>query len=191
MHKVLDTSIVATFGRLEFYDKTNKYRQVNVTGVGANAEKTLDRLEFENNDSDSMYRLAGFIADTVTGSNVSIITIGTGDASVTQESFAFLDDTRKELDDFVFFIDSDSSEKGNQPLNLHQYDDFESGTITIGADASGCVGTATDAIVFRAFDYGEYKASDGSIKYGYQDDGQTVSDVGGPNILADTIYCQA
>ena len=181
LHEIIPVSTVAKGGLLELYTTTLTTGQVNITGVGANAEKTLDHLKYTNNDSDSAMNLAGFFFDIGYGGNVSKIEVKSGDSTITDTGLKFEVTADKEKDDFVSEIDDDSATPGNQPIILHEYDEFESGKIIIGANSNGCA-SGGEGITVYAFDKANFKARDGTIQFGHQTDTDTVADVGASHV---------
>ena len=70
------------------------------------------------------------------------------------------------------------------PIMLHEFDQWNSGTVPIKASGSN----PSETLTWKAVDWAEYKASKGSnansITYGYEDDADTPADVGALNILS-------
>ena len=200
-HIVIDSYKVPTSAKLQFYDDTyttGTGGAINMS-AGADATDTFQKMKFTNNNSDTMLPLGGFYFDIIESSNVSALDIS-GSASlsgmdkattqIVESDLSTKVSARKTLWDFVFEIDDDSSQSGNQALLMEENDYLETGSVSVTADGDGCSGSA-DLISSYAFTKGYYRSNkEDSVKYGHETDA-TTSAVITSDITGETFYCTA
>lgn len=201
-HVVIDVYAVPTTAQISFYNdqyQTGSGGTINVTSVGASATGTLAKMRVKNNNTDKILPIGGVYFATVTGSNVSDIDLsGSATLSGFDHSSTMINpsdlstsvSTRKDNWDYVFEIDDNSAESGNQALLIEENDYLESGSVKVKGDGDGCT-SAGELISSYGFTRGYYRATkDQSVKYGVETDAD-ASAVITSDITGDTFYCTA
>lgn len=181
-HIVISAFRVPTNAKIQFYnDQYNTgYLTANVT-VGASGTGTLQKMRFTNNNTDTIYPLGGFYLDVAEATNITVIDMAGGVilSGMDKTSSLLVDSSvstgvsaRKTKWEYVFEIDDDASESGNQALLLEENDYLETGSISVTGDGDGCV-TAGEDIAPYAFVRGYYRSATDGVKYGIETDSQT------------------
>jgi hypothetical protein len=179
----------STGGTITYYDK-NGANEANLT-LAANEESYFGKMEFRISSANCAYNLAGFYIDTVTGTNISNIDMsgtadvigqkGHPDTNIVKGKAKY--ERIKDVDDYVFEIDDNSAQEGNQPLMMHQYDYLNTGSVTVLADADGTSGVG-DTMTTYAFDktsFRSYKV-EAIFDNAVEDDQDSPSDIGAADI---------
>src|SRR3990167_5025796 len=121
---------------------------INATGASASSTSSNVEALVRNNGTYEAYNFGVVYFDVPVTSNISVIDIK-GTATVANNpvsSVAVIDaslDAKellsiKNLNDFMFEIDADSSKAGEQPVMLEQSDEIDLGTIAITVNGNGC-----------------------------------------------------
>lgn len=194
----LDAYNLSTSATGDFFKDGNFTASQTLT-VTADNEDTLDKLRLKNSavSGSGWLPLGGIYFDTVASSNVSDIDATGGvtlygmDATSAKLVTSDLNtrvNSRKESWDYVFEIDADSAEPGNQVLLMEENDYFETGVITVKGDGDGC-GGADETITPYTFQKGYYRKTLGDgIGYGHETDASSSTAIGTDQTL-DTITC--
>lgn len=191
-------------GAIQFYDdtySTGTDGAINIS-CGADGTDTFQKMKFTNNGTDTAYNLGGFYFDVIEDTNVSDVDVSGSIAlfSMDHSSAKIVDSSlgtsvtgRKSKWDFVFEVDDDASESGNQPLLMYEADYLETGSVSVTADGDGCPTDAnSDLISSYAFAKGYYRSSkENSVKFGHETDATTPTRIGGStgDITGDTFRC--
>lgn len=201
-HVLIDAYTLADSAQINIYNdqlQTGTGGAVNLTGVGADATGTWQKLRIKNNDSDSILPLGGIYFNTVTSSNVSGIDaegsatlygMDHSSAKFVESDLSTSVSTRKDNWDFVFEVDDDSSKSGNQPLLLEENDYVETGSVAVTADGDGC-SSAGELVSMYAFTKGYFRNTKSTgIGFGHETDASSASVVSA-DYTGDTWYCTA
>lgn len=200
-HIVIDAYTVNTVAPLmDFYDDTLTVADsgaVNLS-VGADGSDSFSKMRFKNNDTDKWIPLGGFYIDVIEATNISNIEMaGSATLSGMDHSSTQIKDSdlttkvtaRKSIFDYVFELDDDASESGNQALLLEENDYLETGAVTVYSDV-GCTAGSTGArMVAYAFTKGYFRETKGTgIGYGHENDQSTASVITA-DLTGSTVYC--
>lgn len=198
-HVLIDAYTLATSAQVNIYnDQYSTSDGINISGVGADATGTWQKLRIKNNDSDTFLPLGGIYMNIVTSSNISMIEMA-GSATLhgmDHSSASFVESdlstsvgTRKDNWDFVFEIDDDSTVAGNQALVLEENDYIESGSVAVTADGDGCSVSDDELVSMYAFTKGYFRAEKSSaVLFGHETDASSGAVISA-DLTGDTWYC--
>jgi len=166
--------------------------------VGADGSDSFEKMKFKNNNTNKWLPLGGFFFNVIEDTNISGIDMSGSarlvgmDKASTQVVISDLSTAvtaRKTAWDYVFEIDDDSAQEGNQALILEENDYLETGPITV-TSAVGCTAGSTGAqMVIKAFTKGFYRTTkDAGVEYGHETDA-TIASVISADITGTTVYC--
>lgn len=201
-HIVLDAynALGSGRGKLQFYTDTyatGSGGAVNVS-VSAGGSGKFQKARFTVNSTDTVYPLGGFYFNRVASSNISDIDMsgsatlsGMTHAStqIVKSTLATAVTSRKDNWDFVFEIDDNSAEAGNQPLLMEENDYLESGAVVVSSN-SGCT-SAGELVSSYAFAKTYFRSNTkADVLFGHETDGTSPAVVL-TDITGDTFYCTA
>lgn len=171
----LQTKRAATSAKITVFnvEATN----VNFTDAGVDAWKQVNTLQWESNQSNRNYNLAGFYIDVPENSNVSDMQIG----GLSEADGIKIERVRTKTD-FVFKLPSIKMVTDSDKLTW--------GPVKILTDGSGCMTVgSTDWLDFYAFDAGKWRSSKSEtiLQDVYEGNDQGDTDVGGPDLFAGNI----
>ena len=190
---VVNVFRVTTTGKLSFYTDTfaTGLGKANVTSVGVSTTGTLQKLRYQNNNTNQWMPLGGFYFDKTVGSNISLIDV-TGSAtlfgadhastSIVSSSLANKVTSRNDKWDYVFEINDPTvkmvGNSGNQPVILEGSDYLDSGSVKVTGNGNGVVATSVggELVGTYAFAKGYFRSTvSNAILYGYQTDAPSAS----------------
>lgn len=201
-HIVIDAFTSAITAEATVYDTTFTSANdgaVNLS-VGADGSDSFAKMKFKNNNTDSFISLGGFSVDVIEDTNITGIDM-VGAVSL----FGFIDtplvkivksdlttgvSARKSQWDYVFEIDADAGEIGNQALIINENDYIETGPITFESDV-GCTAGSTGARgVIRGFIKGYFRETKNEgVGYAHETDASSASVIE-TDIACTTVYCK-
>jgi len=168
-----------------FYDRNSPNKNLTLVAGG---QDDFDSVEVKNNGTDCAYNYAGMYFNTVVESNISNIDMkgASGYNNIKKQSGMAINRV-KEKDDYVFLLVDDEGQP--DPQLLLEGEKWVSGLVTVSASGS-YVSTTDDCVEAFIFDYApEVSAKPDSVPpviWGYEDNQQTTTDVGAPDIEADS-----
>ena len=144
---------------------------VNIT-LGVSQTDTLNSLRLKTNESDRAFNFKGFYFDTVVGTNVSNIEVGSGGNGLQKGNYII--DYSKDQADFILDVAT--------PILLEEFDEVDFGSIKFTADGDGCPDNVLgDLIYIYPYDSAPFRSQkEQTIKFGYQNDADSPTDVGAP-----------
>jgi hypothetical protein len=165
----IDAYTIAASSRMDLYTSTDNvvHRQHNIT-ISTEGSDSYNTMEFENNDTDKWYPLAGFYADVYTTSNISdvyaegtaIVKNNPDISSVTlyNKQLSTSVGSRKETWDYTIVVDADSSKDGDQVLILEQNDYIETGSLVVET-TEGCSHADHNNVTMYSYIKGWYRTT--------------------------------
>lgn len=147
--------------------------EINVSGVGASGEFSFDWVKVKNNLTYTSYMLKSFVIDTVANTNITDITLLSGDKAVVENSVR----PQRLGDSANYRFDLPVAER------LDAYETFTTGSLTFKADGDGCVSAGgLESLTLRVLDEQRFKSALANpanvVLAGVENDNPTPADVG-------------
>jgi len=208
-HIVIDSYQVPTQANvdIDYYDDTLTVADAGISNLSVASEgsDSFSKLRLKNNVSDTILPLGGLYLDVIEDSNITAIEMA-GSATLSGFSDTIANDAhsstnivdstlstavsaRKSRWDYVFELDDDSSQSGNQVLLLEENDYLETGSITVSSDVGCSAGSTGSRIINYVFTKGYFRETKNSgVAYGHETDATTATVIS-TDLTGPTVYC--